>query len=196
MAYSRESDGRPGNLDHLNYHTPSNLASIWPRYKQEFSVPDGITTTVYHFGFSEVTRLIHSFAYRSANDFRSEQHSGYCLGVKPECSVPNNISLPQDIRKMMDEQRSIQAALPENQRVHIGGEIEIFHLTKDGFAIYTLDRFEDYARDEKAIYENFQASNPKILGEFSFNADFRHYRLPTSVAVALVTAKPGAHFPV
>jgi hypothetical protein len=122
--------------------------------------PDEIMTTVYHFGFSEQTGKIHSFAYRSTNNFQSEQIP-YCVAVKPECSVPENPCLPQDIRKMMDDQRSIQASRPENQRIHIGGEIEIYHLAKSGFAIYTLDRFEDYSRDEKAIYENFQVNNPK-----------------------------------
>lgn len=57
----------------------------------------------------------------------------------------------------MDDQRAIQALRSNDERVYIGGEIEIYHLSKDGFAIYTLDRFDDYGKDEKAIYENFAA---------------------------------------
>jgi hypothetical protein len=141
-------------IDHLDYHTPRVLASMWSDYKQKFPMPD-VTTTVYHFGFSETTGSIHSFAYRSTNDFHSERLDPYGLRVKPDCPVPDNYSLPQDIRKMMDDQRTIQASRPKEKRVHIGGESEIHHLSKNGFQVYTLSRFEDYARDEAAIYENF-----------------------------------------
>jgi hypothetical protein len=144
-------------IDNLDYHTPGDLASMWRGFKQEFSLADSFTTTVYHFGFSEETGLIHSFAYRSTNNFQSEPIEQYGLRVKPECTVLDNCCLPQDIRKMMDDQRAIQASLPKDQRVYIGGEIQIHHLSKDGFQVYTLHRFEDYDRDEKAIYDSFRA---------------------------------------
>lgn len=144
-------------IDHLNYHAPGSLASMWPAFNQEFGFAD-ISTTVYHFGFSEETGSIHSFAYRSTNEFRSERLEPHGLRVKPECSVPDDYSLPRDIREMMDDQRAIQASQPKDKRVYIGGEIEIHRLSKDGFEVYTLDRFEDYARDEAAIYANFAAS--------------------------------------
>src|ERR1700677_4694446 len=51
-------------IDNLNYHTPGNLARMWSRDKQEFSLPDSATTTVYHFGFSETTGSIRSLVYR------------------------------------------------------------------------------------------------------------------------------------
>lgn len=140
-------------VDHMNYHTPSILASVWPGFMKEFSITD-TTTTVYHFGFSEETGLIRSFAYRSTNDFRSEP-IGYGLGRKPECTLPEDYQLPRDIRKMMDDQRTIQASEPKEKRIYIGGEIVVHHLSKSGFVTYTLDRFEDYANDEAAIYENF-----------------------------------------
>ena len=143
-------------IDHLDYHTPNVLASIWPGHKQEHSVPD-VTATIYHFGFSEITGLIHSFCYRSINNFRSEQIP-YLMGVKPECAVPENCSLPGDLRRMMDDQRAIQASQPKEKRVYIGGEIQVHHLTKDGFQVHTVGRFEDYARDETTIYDNFSVS--------------------------------------
>jgi hypothetical protein len=150
-----------GGVDHLDYHTPSNLAAMWQGYKQEFSFTDSMTTTVYHFGFSEVTGVIHSYAYRSANGFQSERLEQYGLRVKPECPAPENFQFPKDIRKMMGDQRAIQAAKPKEQRIYIGGDIQIHHLGHDGFYAYTLDRFEDYDRDEKAMYENFRdAKNP------------------------------------
>src|ERR1700691_2954354 len=76
-------------VDSLDHHTPSNLASMWPTFKQEFSIPDRMSTTIYHFGFSESTGLIHSFAYRSTNGFLSERFEEYGLGAKPECMPPD-----------------------------------------------------------------------------------------------------------
>ena len=62
----------------------------------------------------------------------------------------------------MDDQRASQTALPEGQRVYIGGEIQVHQLTKEGFYIYTLGRFEDYSRDEEAIYQNYRDANNGI----------------------------------
>lgn len=144
-------------IENLNAHAPRVLAGLWPDYKAQTSLPENITATIYHFGFSEVTGQLRSFAYRSTNNFRSEI-LGYGLGTKPECTVPEGWSLPRDLKKMMDDQRIVQASLPKEQRVYIGGEIEIYHLTKDGFSVYTLERFEDYANDEVGIFKNFETS--------------------------------------
>ena len=144
------------DVDHLDYHTPKSLAAFWGDYKKEVSLSDSITTTVYHFGFSAQDGLIHSYAYRSANNFKSERLP-YGIGVKPECQVPNDYEFPAAIKQMMDEQRAIQASRPEHERIYIGGKIIIHHLTQMGFSVYTLDQFEDHDSDERAIYENFPA---------------------------------------
>jgi hypothetical protein len=146
-------------IDHLDHHAPNVLATIWPGHQQEHSFQD-VTATIYHFGFSEVTGMIHSFAYRSTNNFRSERIP-YGIGAKPECAFRENCAFPSDIRKLMDEQRTIQASQPKEKRIYIGGEIQIHHLMKDRFHVHTLDRFEDYARDEAAIYDNFRESKTR-----------------------------------
>jgi hypothetical protein len=136
-------------IDELDCHTPQILTAMWQAEEH------ASTTTIYHFGFSEKTGLIQSFAYKSTNDFRSDRLS-YGLNVNPECPMPANCCLPRDIRKMMDDQRTMQDSLPkEERRLYIGGEIEVHRLSKDGFHAYTLDQFDDYARDEKAIYNNY-----------------------------------------
>jgi hypothetical protein len=141
-------------IDHLNDHTQRALGEMWTLYRQEFKLPEDLTTTVYHFGFSEVTGRIHSYAYRSTANFQPEPRP-YGIGVKPECSVPSDCKFPTDIKMLMNEQRHIQAGLPRERRIYIGGEITIHHLSKEGCFVYTLDRFEDYAQDERAMYENF-----------------------------------------
>lgn len=142
-------------IDHLDYHTPEALSPLWQAHKVECSMPDDFTTTVYHFGFSEEDGLIHSYAYRSVNNFQSERLQ-YGFGVKPEAEIPEPYQLPTDVRRIMDSQRAIQSTRPKHQRVYVGGEIVVHHLTEQGFSIYVLDQFKDYELNEQAIYENFQ----------------------------------------
>jgi len=143
-------------IEHLNHHTPAILPTMWAELQKEFSLKD-VSTTVYHFGFSEATGQMRSYAYRSTNGFRSEDIA-YGLGRKPECAVPDNYELPGDIKEMMDDQRSIQASQPKEERLYIGGEIVVHYLSNDGFKTYTLHRFDDYLADEVAMYKNFGGS--------------------------------------
>lgn len=145
-------------IDNLDYHTPHALADLWRKFKEEPSIHEEITTTVYHFGFSEDDGTIHTYVYRSTNNFKSETHP-YGLGVKPECTINGEYVLPNDIKKMMVEQRAIQLSRPINERVYIGGKIQIIHLTKEGFAIYTLDHFDDYEITEREIFENYHSQD-------------------------------------
>jgi hypothetical protein len=131
--------------------------SQWSDYKKEFSIEENITTTVYHFGFSEEDGTIHSYAYRSTNSFKSESLQ-YGVGVKPVCQIPEGFEFPKDIIKMMDEQRAIQNTLPKNERVYIGGKIQIHHLTNNGFNAYIFGQFADYESDDQAIIKNYDAS--------------------------------------
>lgn len=141
-------------IDNLDFHTPDNLAARWREYKLEFPDFDNLTT-IYHFGFSEKSGIIRTYVYRSENNFRSES-LGYGCGVKPECKVSANYQLPQDILPMMLEQRKTQAAQPKEERIYIGGEIQITHLTEHGFNCYTLSKFDDYDSNEQSIYNNFR----------------------------------------
>lgn len=145
-------------IDNLDYHTPNVLAEIWNNHKVESNIPDDITATIYHFGFSEESGVIHIYVYRSINNFQSEQITQYGIGVKPACTIPDNYELPKDFKTMMDEQRSIQSSLPKDERIYIGGKIQIHHLQKQGFSVYTLDKFEDYDEIESAMNKNFHSS--------------------------------------
>jgi hypothetical protein len=141
-------------IDNLNYHTPRALQNLWKSHKEELSIPDGITTTIYHFGFSEETRLIHTYMYASIRNFESEPIS-YGIGAKPQCQIPEPLHVPDDFRIMMDEQRTIQAKCSKEQRIYIGGEIQLHVLSDDGISIQTISRFDDLEQIEKEIYENY-----------------------------------------
>jgi hypothetical protein len=142
------------DVDHLNYHSPSALVELWQLNKEEFSVENGLTTTIYHFGFSKKDECIHSYAYRSKNGFQSEPMS-YGLRYKPKFDLTWVVQLPNDIKRMMDCQRATQLLVPEQERIFIGGEIQLFVLDKNGFFVRTIDKFDDYDSNRKAIYNNF-----------------------------------------
>jgi len=135
-------------IEHLNGLAPAALSSIWKAFIEDFPCLAGsmITTTVYHFGFSETEDFIRSFAYRSTSDFQSDPLP-YGIALKPECDVP----LTGDLKKVMESQRAIQGALPEDERLHIGGEIIVYDLREGGCLISTLDRFDDYDEMEIAM---------------------------------------------
>lgn len=146
------------DIDNLDYHTPRLLRSHWQNYTTEYPLAANMTTTVYHFGFSEDDGCIHSYVYRSINDFMSEPLS-YGIGVKPECNLGDNLEFPKCIKNLMDEQRAIQLSHPMKERVYIGGKIQVFHLSKSGFAVYTLDQFDDFESTQQTIYQNYASQN-------------------------------------
>lgn len=150
------------DIDHLNYHAPRILATFWADQIKEFPIISERTVTIYHFGFSQTDGLVHTYAYRSANNFESER-IGYGLAVKPECQVDEDWVLPRDFRPLMDAQRRVQASKPASERVYIGGEITVHHMTKDGFSTWTADRFPDYSDDERHIYGRFARDEVNVF---------------------------------
>ena len=136
----------------LNYHTPKGLRELWKKYKAAHSTPDGLTTTVYQFGISEEDDRVVSFAYRSTSDFESEQLQ-YGYGLKPECTIPEG-NFIEALPQMMEEQRRNQEALPREERLYIGGEIQVLYLTADGCRSFKVDQFPDFEAHQRAIFEN------------------------------------------
>lgn len=149
-------------IENLNFHVPSILNSLWADFKNENGISDDLTTTIYHFGFSETSNKICSFAYRSEKSFLSDPIS-YGIGIKPPCEIPENTTFPNDLKTLMEKQRKIQGSLPNSQRVYIGGEIQVIHLTLQGFNIYTFGRFDDYSETSNVIFDNYENSRNRIL---------------------------------
>lgn len=142
-------------LDHLNYHAPEKLRSLFANFQEEMGFPRSLTTTIYHIGISEVTGNIHSYAYRSEKGFASERLD-YGMRVKPECDgLSDNYELPSGIVPIMVSQRAIQAQKPPETRLYIGGEIQVIQITRPGFLCYRLHQFDDFSTTEEAIYSNY-----------------------------------------
>lgn len=130
-------------IQNLDYHTPTLLRRRWVEYKHEFDLPEDMTTTIYQFGLSEDSNEMLGYAYRSTNDFVSEPRK-YGYGIKPECTVPEDGSLVENLPGMMNEQRRIQASKPESERLYIGGHAIGMHLTRDGCNTFRVFEFNDY----------------------------------------------------
>lgn len=135
----------------LDFHTPDALRARWAKYREEFEVPDSMTTTVYHFGLSEDDSSVVAFAYRSTSDFRSERlPRGF--GIKPECPLPEGNNMLELIPSMMNLQREIQSTVPAAERIYIGGEAVVMHLTPSSFAIHHPYSFPERAEHMKKIF--------------------------------------------
>lgn len=162
--------GLPGFLDHwlvalntspvrgidaLNEHAQAGLLNVLRTFTKQF--PDmNETTSVYHFGFSEETGLIHSFAYKSEELFEPRQiECGlYVKPYVPEDAIPKDTLHPNDFPRIMAAQRAFQAKLPKETRVSIGGEIQMHHLEQAGYRAYRLGQFEDFAETRRAIFSD------------------------------------------
>lgn len=141
-------------IDNLSFHAPEILRSFWEDYKSNYSIRCTQTTTVYHFGFSENDGQIHSYAFRSQNAFNVERLD-YCCGIKPGVEIPLPYEFPTDIPKIMKMQRAAEEKKNKAERVYIGGEIQITHLTKSGIELYSLGKFEDFEEVQSKIFENY-----------------------------------------
>ncbi len=145
-------------IQNLNHHTPTALRRRWEEYKQEFDLSEDMTATVYQFGFTEDSDEMVGFAYRSSNAFESEPRQ-YGYGIKPDCSIPQDGSLVENLPAMMNEQRLIQNTKPEHERLYIGGQAIGMHLTRDGCNIFQLFEFDDYEDHLEQIMSNHVKKN-------------------------------------
>lgn len=131
------------DVDNLDYHATKLLIEMWDDYKIEFNINSELTVTIYHIGWSLDAGKIKRFAYRSTNNFISEEiQDGWFF--KPECVVPDGDDITEVIKNMMHEQRAIQDDLSKEERVYIGGQINIIVLERDCARHLTVGEFPDY----------------------------------------------------
>jgi len=150
------------DIEHLDEFAPECLRTIFKEAKDSFDneLLDEATSTIYHFGHSEEQSRFIGYAYRSGEDFVSEQleeefrqkpgllNGGYEIKEFP--SDPIKLS---DLHKAEDAEKNIE------DRVGIGGEIHSFsmqNISKDEgqadilMQIRRCHRFDDF---EKAYIE-------------------------------------------
>jgi hypothetical protein len=130
------------DIHHLDQYCSEAIAECG----KQFPLSPDETTTIYHFGYSEEEQRYVGFAYRSANNFKSER-LGYGTGVKPPIAEIKLEAYPGDLIAMMDTQRRDQKVLPERDRLFIGGEVQCYVLASKKITIETVHRFADYEGD-------------------------------------------------
>jgi hypothetical protein len=139
-------------IDALNEQAQAGLLNVLRIVQKQFPSMHE-TTSVYHFGFSEDTGIIQAFAYKSEELFEPRQIACglYVKPNVPEDAIPKDTLHPSDFTRIMAAQRAIQAKLPKEARVPIGGEIQMHHLEQAGYKSYRLGQFEDYAETRRTV---------------------------------------------
>ena len=128
------------SIPHLDEFTTEGLRILY----KELNIPENLTSTVYQFGYDYDSGKFRGFAYRSVNNFISEE-LGYGFGTKPP--VPNFVPTDnpiEDFKKVIAIQREEDLARPQKKRIGIGGEIHILLLEPSRYTIVQVHRFDDY----------------------------------------------------
>jgi hypothetical protein len=161
------------DIDELNKFAPHDLKVIWSALEGHYGQEIEVTGTIYHFGWSNKHERFVRYVYRSTNDFKSELYTENGLGVKP---VPDSKIVAEGIDgavELAKKIRSEQLAKPADERLYIGGELNMLLMLNDsGHPVVNqakLIRFDGYDDDRKAILERSST-------ERAFN--FPHIKYP------------------
>jgi hypothetical protein len=145
------------DIDALDEYVTKNLQIIWDCLKKHSGGGIEITGTIYHFGWSAKHQQYVRYIYRSDKNFASEHYKEKGIGVKP---IPNDkdAQLPEGIEgvtEFAEQIRMEQLAKPHNQRLYIGGELNMILMLNDSGNPITyqakVHRFTNYDADREAI---------------------------------------------
>lgn len=137
----------------LDSHASRSLRELWQAKYTNF--PLASTVTVYHFGFG-ADGVPCAFAYRSEQGFESDRLRIGGIGIKPPTDVPEKCTFPTDLKNLMLSQRQRESAKPAGERVYIGGEILVCHMTKDKTVIFSSDTFPDREDARKIMFRQVE----------------------------------------
>lgn len=137
-----------GDIEDLNAIAPTVL-------KASTDAAGGLgslSATLYHFGYSSVKKRYVGYAYRSTSDFHPSPLQD-ALGLKPVVQVPptDNIRFPEFMVDIVIQQQNQDRALPIEQQVGIGGEIEFAVLAEQTIKVETVHRFSSYESERQCI---------------------------------------------
>jgi hypothetical protein len=139
------------DIPHLDQYAPNQLRAIAGKY----DLNSKLTSTIYHFGYSEIDQRYRGFAYRSEKNFISEELE-YGFGIKPPVEFEPIQSLPKGFVEMMEQQRIEDRKKPTEDQVGIGGDIHLFVMTPEQMVLTRCHRFEDYESCYSKMLENLR----------------------------------------
>ncbi|MCX5511194.1 hypothetical protein [Pseudomonas sp. BJa3] len=129
-------ESRAFDVDSLNHQATKRLQSIWSEMQRETPAFANYTATVYLFGLSNDTGLIHSYVYRSESGFVSSRLA-HGLAMKPAIT-PDQLegveyrNFPASSKEIMRRQAELECLKPKGDRVLIGGDANVITLTQAG----------------------------------------------------------------
>ncbi|MDU1413476.1 MAG: hypothetical protein E6929_11750 [Clostridium sp.] len=139
-----------------------------PNFMKNYTKDSGCT--IYQFGLNEIDKDFYGYVYRSTNNFKSEQLS-YGLGIKPtDAFIESNGELnlkkytqqinerfiiKETLYDIMKKQKEYDDNLTDvNERVGIGGMVQIVTMNEDEIVVTNYKRFDDYEKQYKKILTN------------------------------------------
>ncbi len=131
------------DIEHLNQYASDAINEI--AINQEFNE---MNTTIYHFGYSENRERFIGYAYRSKNNWVSEELKEG-IGIKPPIKYDfgEDFELPSSFVELMISQRELDLGQPFEERVGIGGDIHFVVMNRDYINISKCHRFPSYEED-------------------------------------------------
>lgn len=132
---------------------------------KQLNLANETSATIYHFGFDDERQRLIGYAYRSKNDYRSEELQDG-LGIKPDdgdvvqaaLSVVTERGFPDGFVDLISMQRENDRLRPLEGKVGIGGEVHIALLDKSQITMAVSHRFPDY---ESIFREMLSALNDR-----------------------------------
>lgn len=122
--------------------------------------------TIYQFGLHELDKKFHGYAYRSVNDFKSEEIA-QGIGVKPPDAfltheghidltpyAPEGSSIEEIFSNIMQRQKEYDDALDTSERLGIGGMVQVVILSQDNIVIKNYKYFDDFEDTHIQILNN------------------------------------------
>lgn len=147
------------------YQLNKLTAQVLPDFMKKYNGNN--VCTIYQFGLDEIDKKFHGYVYRSTDKFISEEIQ-YGLSVKPYdafsvtdgmLNIEEHISYDDGIEeifyKLMQIQKEYDYSLEVNERVGIGGMVEVVILKKDYISIRNYKYFDDYEDTYKKMILNF-----------------------------------------
>jgi len=110
----------------LDRFAPAKLRELFMQYSNKDTGGRDITTTLYHLGFDQRGRRFVGFAYRSADNFRSEPlPQGFGFKPAPDWPVDSTkiTRLPEHLIGIAKRQKAQDEATEAAKRVMVGGQL-------------------------------------------------------------------------
>lgn len=131
------------DIDMAAQHTPATLTTLTGELVAQFGTFAG-TSTIYYFGYSPTHGQYVRYVFRSTSGFQPEFSTEAAFGVKPhpDGTFESPTTFPEMI-ELAERIRNEQAAVPPEDRIHIGGQLTLTVLRDRQITTVQLHEFAD-----------------------------------------------------